>query len=55
VPEGELELPRLHGAVRALHQIVDVDYFVPGCPPEPRTRGLPWRRYCRVPFRRTGR
>ncbi len=40
VPEGELELPRLYGAVRALHQIVDVDYFVPGCPPEPRTTWL---------------
>jgi F420-non-reducing hydrogenase small subunit len=40
VSEGELELPRLHGAVRALHQIVDVDYFGPGCPPEPRTTWL---------------
>jgi F420-non-reducing hydrogenase small subunit len=40
VPEGELELPRLHSAVRSLHQIIDVDYFVPGCPPEPRTTWL---------------
>jgi F420-non-reducing hydrogenase small subunit len=40
VAEGELELPRLYGAVRALHQIVDVDYFVPGCPPEPKTTWL---------------
>jgi F420-non-reducing hydrogenase small subunit len=40
VPEGDLELPRLHGTVRALHQIVDVDYFVPGCPPEPKTTWL---------------
>jgi F420-non-reducing hydrogenase small subunit len=37
VNEGELELPQLHSTVRALHQIVDVDYFVPGCPPEPKT------------------
>jgi F420-non-reducing hydrogenase small subunit len=40
VAEGELELPRLYVAVRALHQIVDVDYFVPGCPPEPKTTWL---------------
>ncbi len=40
VPEGELDLPRLHSAVRSLHQVVDVDYFVPGCPPEPRTTWL---------------
>jgi len=40
VPEGQLELPRLHGTVRALHQIIDVDYFVPGCPPEAKTTWL---------------
>jgi F420-non-reducing hydrogenase small subunit len=40
VPEGELELPRLHSSVRALNQVVDVDYIVPGCPPEPKTTWL---------------
>ncbi|MCX5807749.1 MAG: oxidoreductase [Proteobacteria bacterium] len=40
VPEGELELPRLFSSVRALNQIIDVDYFVPGCPPEPKTTWL---------------
>lgn len=34
VAEGELKLPRLHERVRTLAQTVDVDYFVPGCPPE---------------------
>ena len=32
----ELELPRLHQAVRALDQVVPVDYYVPGCPPTPK-------------------
>lgn len=35
VPEGNLELPTLFDSVKALNQVVDVDYFVPGCPPEP--------------------
>ncbi len=35
VPEGELELPEFYEKVRHLAQIVDVDYFIPGCPPEP--------------------
>jgi len=33
VPEGELELPEFYEVVLALHQVVDVEYFVPGCPP----------------------
>jgi F420-non-reducing hydrogenase small subunit len=40
VAEGELELPKLYGTVRALNQVIDVDYFVPGCPPEPKTTWL---------------
>jgi F420-non-reducing hydrogenase small subunit len=30
-----LELPELHRMVRALDQVVPVDYYVPGCPPTP--------------------
>ena len=33
VPEGELELPEFHDSVKALDQVVDVDYYIPGCPP----------------------
>jgi len=32
-PEGELELPVLYDTVLTLDDIVDVDYFMPGCPP----------------------
>jgi len=35
VAEGELDLPALYDSVKALDQVVEVDYFVPGCPPEP--------------------
>ena len=35
VAEGTLELPRLLPAVKQLADVVDVDYFIPGCPPEP--------------------
>jgi len=34
-PEGELDLPEFFGTVQTLAQVVDVDYFIPGCPPEP--------------------
>ncbi|MFO8051219.1 MAG: oxidoreductase [Thermoplasmatota archaeon] len=33
VDEGELTLPEFFDRVKALHQVVDVDYFLPGCPP----------------------
>jgi len=33
VPEGELELPELYDTVLTLAQVVDVEYYVPGCPP----------------------
>src|SRR5215208_465105 len=34
VPEGELHIPTLSRMVRSLDQVVDVDYYMPGCPPE---------------------
>ncbi len=40
VPEGELEIPEFYDTVKTLAQTVDVDYFVPGCPPEERTTWL---------------
>jgi F420-non-reducing hydrogenase small subunit len=33
--EGELELPVFYNTVKSLDQVVDVDYYLPGCPPEP--------------------
>jgi F420-non-reducing hydrogenase small subunit len=35
VPEGELTIPTLYNRVRSLGQTVPVDYYVPGCPPDP--------------------
>jgi len=34
VPEGELHIPEMYPALRALDQVVPVDYYMPGCPPE---------------------
>lgn len=34
-PEGELTLPTLYDTVKTLDQVVDVDYYIPGCPPLP--------------------
>jgi len=31
----EVSLPELHNVVRSLDQVVEVDYYVPGCPPTP--------------------
>ncbi len=28
-------LPVFHNTVRALHQVIEVDYYIPGCPPTP--------------------
>lgn len=33
MPEGELKLPELWDTVKTLDQVIDVDYFLPGCPP----------------------
>jgi F420-non-reducing hydrogenase small subunit len=40
VPEGELTLPEFYDTVKTLGQTVDVDYTIPGCPPEARTTWL---------------
>ncbi len=34
LPEGEVEIPEFYNTVRTLGQTVDVDYYLPGCPPE---------------------
>ena len=34
VPEGELTLPTFNPVLKTLAQVVDVDYYMPGCPPE---------------------
>jgi F420-non-reducing hydrogenase small subunit len=31
MPEGELELPEIYDTVYPLDQIIDVDYYIPGC------------------------
>ncbi len=36
VPEGEITIPEFFDTVRCLDQVVDVDYYVPGCPPTPK-------------------
>ncbi|MCX7942997.1 MAG: oxidoreductase [Deltaproteobacteria bacterium] len=35
VKEGELTLPKFYNYLRSLDQVVDVDYYIPGCPPNP--------------------
>lgn len=37
VPEGTLTLPVLYDTVKTLDQVIDVDYYVPGCPPQQET------------------
>jgi F420-non-reducing hydrogenase small subunit len=34
VKEGELTLPAFYNTVKSLDQVVPVDYYIPGCPPE---------------------
>ena len=35
VPEGRLVIPFFFESVKSLDQVVEVDYYLPGCPPEP--------------------
>ncbi len=34
VPEGKITIPKFWNTVRTLDQVVEVDYYVPGCPPQ---------------------
>ena len=34
LPEGEVDIPYFYNTVKTLAQVEDVDYFVPGCPPQ---------------------
>jgi len=34
VPEGTIEIPRMFNDVLPLNLVVDVDYYIPGCPPQ---------------------
>lgn len=34
VAEGELEIPEFWDTVKSLDQVVPVDYYIPGCPPQ---------------------
>ena len=36
-PEGELTLPKFYNTVKTLSQTVDIEYTIPGCPPEEKT------------------
>ncbi len=34
VKEGKLEIPTMYNDVMTLNQVIDVDYYLPGCPPQ---------------------
>jgi len=34
VPEGEVHIPKLYNTVKTLDRVTDVDYYLPGCPPQ---------------------
>lgn len=34
MPEGEITIPKFYPVLETLDQVVDVDYYMPGCPPE---------------------
>jgi len=34
MPEGEIHIPKFYPVLKTLDQVVPVDYYMPGCPPE---------------------
>ena len=34
MPEGTIHIPEMYPVLRTLDQVIDVDYYMPGCPPE---------------------
>ena len=34
MPEGDINIPEFYPVLKTLDQVVDVDYYMPGCPPE---------------------
>lgn len=34
MPEGEIHIPKMYTVLKTLDQVVPVDYYMPGCPPE---------------------
>ncbi len=34
MPEGEVHIPKLYNTVKTLDQVTEVDYYLPGCPPQ---------------------
>ena len=34
MPEGTIEIPEFYSILKPLNRVVDVDYYMPGCPPE---------------------
>jgi len=34
MPEGEIHIPKIYPVLKTLDQVVPVDYYMPGCPPE---------------------
>lgn len=40
VEEGELTIPTFYDTVSTLNQVIDVEYYIPGCPPEEKTTWL---------------
>jgi len=36
MPEGEITIPEFYDTVKCLDQVIDVDYYLPGCPPTPK-------------------
>jgi len=34
MPEGQIRIPTLNPILKTLDQVIDVDYYMPGCPPE---------------------